>query len=385
MAFVPLTLTNVFAIIFLRTAAVAPPFESAKSGAALLQAPAATSTLAFKPHSNRPSYQLRALARKSVSYQVPTRPTSCAPQTVPPSCAPQPVPPSCAPNPQPTWVNPPKLACFATAQRRQVCSTCCCVFMCPLVMVVICGVLGIVVTGLINNLTTAQNVQYCSNANASNPVTLLPYGTANAPKDSTGRILLNVDPTGYCVSWYNHDYPTSYPYSPPYSTNCSAVYNPNVCPLPPSYVLALSNAASRASNRHTIPHPPTHGLNTHTPPPIFFFNPNRSLLSTPPSGWLSASLTLTQQLLTILTSFQYNFWSIVAGTSSVLGVLGSRNEPSSVQLLNIPPLVSNVSTSGFLGSMPVDYFILPASNLSIPSSVVLGSRPYFDQVAKLRT
>ena len=37
--------------------------------------------LAFKPHSDRKSYQLRALARKSVSYQVPSppKPSPCTP------------------------------------------------------------------------------------------------------------------------------------------------------------------------------------------------------------------------------------------------------------------------------------------------------------------
>jgi hypothetical protein len=237
-------------------------------------------------------------------------------------------------------------------------------------MVVICGVLGIVVTGLINNLGGSQNVQYCSSANASDPNTLLPLG-GSAPKDASGRLLLNVAPSGFCVDWFGPGYPTSYPYSPPFSTNCSAAYNPNICPLVPSYVHTPAHTHIHAQTAGALVLPGTY---------VCLLVLHRSLRSTPPSGWLTPSVPLTSQLLSLLSSFQLNFWALVAGSPAVTAIVGDLSQPSAVNLLNAPPLTSNVTPSGFLGGMPLGYYLLSTSNLSNPATIQFASRPYFENV-----
>jgi len=109
----------------------------------------------------------------------------------------------------------------------------------------------------------------------------------------------------------------------------------------------------------------------------------RTTLSAPPSGWL-AEPPLVYQLLAIVLAFQKNFWALAAAAPSIVGDVGSNPEPSAVNLLNIPPLTSNVSTSGFLGAVRADYFILPTSNFSDPTTIQLGGRPYFQPVRGAR-
>ena len=105
-------------------------------------------------------------------------------------------------------------------------------------MVLICGLLGIIITNLIANLSSsaAVNVTYCSSANASDPATLLPLSFDQVPKDASGRYQLNIAADGYCVEWFGHQYPNSYPYSPASAATCPPNYNPDICPLQASYV-----------------------------------------------------------------------------------------------------------------------------------------------------
>ncbi|KAF9413059.1 hypothetical protein BGZ94_000850 [Podila epigama] len=151
--------------------------------------------LEHSPRSGRKSYQFRALGRKTLSYQ-----------------------------------------------RRQVFVNVCCIGLCPILMVLIAGAMGIAITQLINNLGNPSDYLLCSDVDAmtakgfplvpsfskeevnfpSSPGSSIP----NAPSDATikhvnwyivpGELGIGGAPTitaDSCVWWFEKDYPFSSPYA----------------------------------------------------------------------------------------------------------------------------------------------------------------------------
>ncbi|KAK3828786.1 MAG: hypothetical protein J3Q66DRAFT_307161 [Benniella sp.] len=151
-------------------------------------------TLEHSPKTGRESYQFRALGRKTLSYQ-----------------------------------------------RRQVFVNVCCIGLCPILMVVIAGVMGIAITSLIDNLGNPSDYLLCSDVDAmkdgfplvpqfkkdevnfpSSPGSSIP----NAKSDATikhvnwyiipGDLGFGASPTitaDSCVWWFEKDYPYSSPYA----------------------------------------------------------------------------------------------------------------------------------------------------------------------------
>ncbi|KAF9186902.1 hypothetical protein BGZ51_001692 [Haplosporangium sp. Z 767] len=147
------------------------------------------------PRSGRKSYQFRALGRKTLSYQ-----------------------------------------------RRQVFVNVCCIAACPILMVVIAGAMGILITRLINNLGNPSDYLLCSNVDAMTPrgFPMVPSFSKeeinfpsspgseipNAKQDATikhvnwyvipGILGFGAAPTitaDSCVWWFEKDYPFSSPYA----------------------------------------------------------------------------------------------------------------------------------------------------------------------------
>jgi len=106
-------------------------------------------------------------------------------------------------------------------------------------MIAICGILTAVVAVLLTHLTTPEYYQFCSNANNSNPDTLLPFATSQVNESFTDkdqtlvRQLVNFGPNGPCLQWFGPDHPYSLPYAPgPQPDTCSfPAFNPRFCPL----------------------------------------------------------------------------------------------------------------------------------------------------------
>ncbi|KAI1317508.1 hypothetical protein EDD11_008315 [Mortierella claussenii] len=155
----------------------------------------ANQDLEHSPKTGRKSFQFRALGRKTLSYQ-----------------------------------------------RRQVFVNVCCIGLCPILMVVIAGALGIVITSLINDLGNPSDYLLCSDVDAmtARGFPLVPSsskenvnfptspGSAipNAKSDATinhvnwyiipGRLGFGGSPTitaDSCVWWFEKDYPNSSPYA----------------------------------------------------------------------------------------------------------------------------------------------------------------------------
>ncbi|KAF9914359.1 hypothetical protein BX616_008450 [Lobosporangium transversale] len=151
--------------------------------------------LEHSPKTGRKSYQFRALGRKTLSFQ-----------------------------------------------RRQVFVNVCCIGLCPILMVIIAGAMGIGITALINNLGNPSDYLLCSDVDAMTPrgFPLVPsfskeivdfpssLGSSipNAPADKTikhvnwyivpGRLGFGSSPTisaDSCVWWFEKDYPYSSPYA----------------------------------------------------------------------------------------------------------------------------------------------------------------------------
>ncbi|KAG0365950.1 hypothetical protein BGZ54_005998 [Gamsiella multidivaricata] len=151
--------------------------------------------LEHSPKTGRKSFQYRALGRKTLSYQ-----------------------------------------------RRQVFVNVCCIGLCPILMVVIAGAMGIVITSLINNLSNPSDYLLCSDVDAMTPrgFPLVPQfskeevnfptspgsSIPNAKSDAiikhvnwyviTGQLGFGSSPTitaDSCVWWFEKDYPFSSPYS----------------------------------------------------------------------------------------------------------------------------------------------------------------------------
>ncbi|CAG8641009.1 16181_t:CDS:2 [Dentiscutata erythropus] len=164
----------------------------------------------------RKSYQLRALTRKTLSYQ-----------------------------------------------KRQMFTNICCITLCPFLMVAIAGIMGIVVQHLISHSSPIDEFVYCSNANASSPLGIpltqdssdIPTLPSNQVPHSSGETklvkLVNyfIAPSSIskyyvvgsgprsCVFVIGHDYPAVLPYQPPVaqSTINSTRRDTTFLPDPPNY------------------------------------------------------------------------------------------------------------------------------------------------------
>ncbi|KAF9586403.1 hypothetical protein BGW38_005680 [Lunasporangiospora selenospora] len=151
--------------------------------------------LAYSPKSGRKSFQFRALGRKTLSYQ-----------------------------------------------RRQVFVNVCCIGLCPILMVVIAGAMGILITNLVNDLGTPANYLLCSDVDAMTPrgFPLVPSFSdqvvnfptspgSQIPNAKAGDTIKHVNwyiipgnlgfgssPTitaDSCTWWFEKDYPYSSPYA----------------------------------------------------------------------------------------------------------------------------------------------------------------------------
>ncbi|KAI8602336.1 hypothetical protein EDD21DRAFT_372164 [Dissophora ornata] len=171
--------------------------------------------LEHSPKTGRKSFQFRALGRKTLSYQ-----------------------------------------------RRQVFVNVCCIGLCPILMVVIAGAMGVVITGLINNLGTPSDYLLCSNVDAmtsrgfplvpstqkgvvdfpTSPGSSIPNAKADATINNVnwyivpGVLGFGSSPTitaDSCVWWFEKDYPYSSPYSKdPNLTTSSANLDSTYKPQP---------------------------------------------------------------------------------------------------------------------------------------------------------
>ncbi|KAF9437391.1 hypothetical protein BGZ76_000926 [Entomortierella beljakovae] len=266
--------------------------------------------LEFSPKTGRKSFQFRALGRKTLSYQ-----------------------------------------------RRQVFVNVCCIGLCPILMVVIAGAMGILITSLINNLGNPADYLLCSNVDAmtskgfpmvpstskeklnfpSSPGSSIP----NADSDDTiqhvnwyivaGKLGFGASPTisaDSCVWWFENDYPYSSPYSK----------NPNIT---------------------------TPGANLDTT-----YKPQ------PQGGWLGQDELMMPIELTTQQTYP---WFLTADESG--GLAGTRPQQ---------PLVNAESNmtgqpfgTGFLGGMDTRYF----ANISrIPGTVIptvagFQAVPFYQQVS----
>ncbi|CAG8754990.1 25011_t:CDS:2 [Gigaspora margarita] len=149
---------------------------------------------------------------------------------------------------------------FQLRALRQMFTNICCITLCPFLMVVIAGILGIVIQSLISHSSPIDEFVFCSNANASSFGIPLTSDSPDLPKlpseqvpNSSGKTklvkLVNffippADTSGFsisgpqsCVFVFGHDYPAVLPYQPPVaqSTVNSTRRDTTFKPDPPNY------------------------------------------------------------------------------------------------------------------------------------------------------
>ncbi|KAG0019644.1 hypothetical protein BGZ82_011827 [Podila clonocystis] len=267
--------------------------------------------LVRSPRSGRKSFQFRALGRKTLSYQ-----------------------------------------------RRQVFVNVCCIGLCPILMVLIAGAMGIVITHLINNLGNPSDYLLCSDVDAMtargfpmvpsfskqevNFPTSPGFEIPNAKSDSTikhvnwyivpGKMGFGSSPTitaDSCVWWFEKDYPFSSPYSK----------NPNIT---------------------------TPGANLDST-----YKPQ------PQGGWLGP-----QQLVAPieLTTQQMYVWALTADQTG--GKAGTR--PRENQIPPTPEALNQLNQTygtGLLGGMDVHYYVNITKATGLPAVGGLQPVPFYEKVA----
>ncbi|KAI8051265.1 hypothetical protein BDF22DRAFT_692827 [Syncephalis plumigaleata] len=143
-----------------------PPTESSQS----------SRTLVMDKHAN---YQLRALSRNALSYQ-----------------------------------------------KRQKFANICCIALCPLLMVAIAGILGIVVTNLVNDSLKVTESVYCANSTGTVSGSSIPHARLRnvslvssppfiMPDLTNIQSAMASDSSYYtpsCINWFEHDFPQRAPY-----------------------------------------------------------------------------------------------------------------------------------------------------------------------------
>ncbi|KAG0345236.1 hypothetical protein BG004_003854 [Podila humilis] len=267
--------------------------------------------LEHSPRSGRKSFQFRALGRKTLSYQ-----------------------------------------------RRQVFVNVCCIGLCPILMVLIAGAMGIVITSLINNLGNPSDYLLCSSVDAmtakgfpmvpsfskeevafpTSPGSEIPNAEADATIKHVNwyvipsKLGFGGAPTitaDSCVWWFEKDYPFSSPYAK----------DPNIT---------------------------TPGANLDST-----YKPQ------PQGGWLGP-----QQLMAPieLTTQQIHAWALMADQTG--GKAGTR--PREAQIQPTPEALTQLNTTygtGLLGGMDNRYFVnITRSSTGPPSLSGLRPVPYYQSV-----
>ncbi|RKP20028.1 hypothetical protein ROZALSC1DRAFT_28441 [Rozella allomycis CSF55] len=222
-------------------------------------------------------------------------------------------------------------------QRRQVFVNVCCISLCPIMMVVVAGILGFVLTNLINSLIVVQEVVYCSNYNGTFTLGLPLADRSSLPLDSLGRKISNYfiapsdsgmgrplgSTTSSCANWFENYYPYKYPYEK----------NPNAAN--PLFLRDLS------------------------------FRPD------PPFGWFGLPVyNLTLPAVQTFPWFLYN--------EPTDGVMGNKlqNSPINYPIVNaslVPSEGNEPNKTGFLGNFPTYFFMDKKDD----NSYVLQRLPFF--------
>ncbi|KAF9206131.1 hypothetical protein BGZ49_002958 [Haplosporangium sp. Z 27] len=283
--------------------------EQISTSCAVLDIP--TQSIEHSPQTGRKSFQFRALGRKTLSYQ-----------------------------------------------RRQVFVNVCCIGLCPILMVVIAGAMGILITSLINNLGNPADYLLCSDLDAMTPrgFPLVPTTTTQKVDfpTSPGSSIPNADPSatiqhvnwyivpgdlGFgssptitadsCVWWFENDYPYSSPYA----------MNPNI--------------TTPGANLDT----------TYKPQPV--------------GGWLGP-----QELMAPieLTTEQTYPWFLTADETG--GLAGTRPQQPPVDA-NSGNLTGQPFGTGLLGNMDTRYYtnITMDPATAIPTVTGFQAVPFYQQVA----
>ncbi|KAF9349498.1 hypothetical protein BGX26_012228 [Mortierella sp. AD094] len=283
--------------------------EHTSSQGVVFNAP--SQALEHSPKTGRKSFQFRALGRKTLSYQ-----------------------------------------------RRQVFVNVCCIGLCPILMVVIAGAMGIVITSLINNLGNPADYLLCSDMDAmtsrgfpmvpstseekvnfpSSPGSSIPNAKSDATIQHVNWYIIPGD-LGFgsspsitadsCVWWFENDYPYSSPYAK----------NPNIT---------------------------TPGANLDTT-----YKPQ------PQGGWLGPQELMAPIELTTQQTYP---WLLAADETG--GLAGTRPQQPPVDATS-GNLTGQPFGTGLLGNMDTRYYtnITTSPNTVIPSVTGFQAVPFYQQVS----
>jgi len=238
-------------------------------------------------------------------------------------------------------------------------------------MVLICGILTIVVTTLIAALNEINYFRYCSNATALDPISGLPLEVTEEWVNKDGETvtinLVNFHPRGPCVQWFGDSYVSSPPYSygPP-QDNCSAAYDPLLCPLDSTFL------------SHLFPVPCSLFS------PLTFPFSTSSTVQPPQLGWIPdfmADPALLGIVFSQLLTYQTNFWTLVASVSGV--DMGERQRGEPIPLFaSFPPTPYTPPVSrGFLGNFTPEFYSDGSTEDLLEGTINFEERPYFVPVS----
>ncbi|KAI9328048.1 hypothetical protein DFJ73DRAFT_904539 [Zopfochytrium polystomum] len=245
-------------------------------------------------------------------------------------------------------------------QKRQVFANVCCISCCPLIFVLIAAALGSVVQTLLNNSTTIEDIQYCSNFPSLHLDGFPRYNTSD-PLIHGANVT-----NGKAVNFMRHVYIDNYPHnSDIYERNSNASLSQKIdstyYPPPDGGWISVlsSNSDSEALNRFTQNQLNFWGVSSASSDAL------SSILGVPTSSAVAVASLQSFLTATNLTVFVDPSFSTGAATatstntagSGLLGAIGSR-------------LYANISsTTGLQGFIPVPYFVAPnASASSNPST-----------------
>ncbi|KAI9592525.1 hypothetical protein BDF19DRAFT_211325 [Syncephalis fuscata] len=229
-------------------------------------------------------------------------------------------------------------------QKRQKFANICCIALCPLLMVAIAGILGIVVTNLLKKSMGTTETVYCANATGLVPGTTIPRATldkvslVSTPSFffSSGMDYSKTTDSDFsysyyaCINWFEHDYPSSAPYE---------LYN----------------------NSGLIPRRDT------------------TFLPDPSGGWLNSNNSTNAYRLDRAQQFP---WAIVRDASGVNS--GVKNKQPVLNSLSqaLSAINGTAGDSGLLGAIDTNLFVdinLPNSTNPQPSVNGMQPVPFFDK------
>ncbi|KAL7746288.1 hypothetical protein RI367_008359 [Sorochytrium milnesiophthora] len=243
-------------------------------------------------------------------------------------------------------------------QKRQVFVNVCCIALCPLIMVALTGILGIVLTNLISGASTVQQFLACSNASAMNPALNVPITDTNSVPTVDGSQIKGAAPglaimllnffmntngnNGACTYWKDK----SYDFDTLYNVDPFANMGP---PLAAQYNNATpSGQMMRSVSRRD---------STFQPDPKY--------------GWLNPLTLTVSGLLVQLANVQQYPWAIMYEGNGIS--LGWKNQSAPVaQPQNFVPSSQEPGRDGFLGRFPTDYF----ANATYTTTTTNGNPSY---------